>query len=183
MPLRHNKRFVAAAAAFALAGLMLTACGLPVDPNTTYPSKATRNQPIGSTNSGSLFGSGGLNFGGGNKKREGDEAGVGIGVNSFLWRASLDTMAFMPLSSADPFGGVIISDWYSPPDVPAERFKVTIYILDRALRADGVRVAVFRQVRRGEQWADDSVSVDTATNLENAILLRARELRVAAQGL
>ncbi len=186
IPLRRKHRFVFTAAALAIAGFVLAACGLPVDPNSTYPSKETRNRPDfgrgATTERDTIFGPGGL-FGGGGKKREGDAGGTGIGVNSFLWRASLDTMAFMPLSSADPFGGVIISDWYSPPEVPAERFKVTIYILDRALRADGVRVAVFRQVRRGEQWADDAVSIDTATNLENAILSRARELRVAAQGL
>jgi Domain of unknown function (DUF3576) len=173
----------------AVAGTMLAACGgLTPDTNQTYPTKETKGRPEivrgGNANKerDTVFGPGGL-FGGGAKKREGEEGGVGIAVNSFLWRASLDTMAFMPLASADPFGGVIISEWYSPPDVPGERFKVTVYILDRALRADGIRVAVFRQVRRGDQWADESVSVNTPTNLENAILARARELRVAAQGL
>ena len=72
---------------------------------------------------------------------------VTLGVNSYLWHASLDTLAFMPLQSADPFGGVIITDWYSAPENPNERMKVTIYILDRRLRADGLKIAVFRQTR------------------------------------
>ena len=103
---------------------------------------------------------------------------AGIGVNTFLWRASLDTVSFMPLSSADPFGGVIITDWYSPPEVPSERFKMTVYILDRQLRADGIKVSVFRQqLASGNRWVDSSVALGTATELENAILTRARQLR------
>ena len=71
--------------------------------------------------------------------------GPGIGVNSYLWHASLDTVSFLPLASADPFGGVIITDWYSPPATPNERFKVNVFILNRELRADGVKATVFRQ--------------------------------------
>jgi hypothetical protein len=86
----------------------------------------------------------------------------------------------MPLSSADPFGGVIITDWYAPPETPEERFKMNIYILGRELRADGLRVAVFRQNRAGEgRWADAAVAPETAINLENQILTRARQLRIA----
>lgn len=107
---------------------------------------------------------------------------VTIGVNSYLWHASLDTLSFMPLASADPFGGVIITDWYSAPENPNERMKVTVYILDRRLRADGIRVAVFRQTRSADSWADAQVNPDTATKLEDAILTRARELRLASEG-
>ena len=82
-----------------------------------------------------------------------DGSGGGIGVNDLLWRASLDTVSFMPLISADPFGGVIITDWYSPPQTPEERFKVNIYILGRALRADGVRATVFPPAK--SRWAMD----------------------------
>ena len=99
-------------------------------------------------------------------------------MNSFLWRASLDTVSFMPLASADPFGGVIITDWYMPPETPGERFKMSIYILDRALRADGVRVALFRQNLAPSGWADAQVAPGTSTDIENKILTRARELRV-----
>ena len=127
-----------------------------------------------------VFGEGGIfggNVLGGLGGGKGEAGGAGIGVNSYLWRATLDTLAFMPLASADPFGGVIITDWYAPPETPSERFKMTVYILDRQLRADGIKVATFRQMRSGEQWVDASVAPETTGNLENAILRRARQLR------
>ena len=102
-----------------------------------------------------------------------------LGVNSFLWHASLDTLSFMPLQSADPFGGVIISDWYVAPSAPDERLKVTIYIMDRNLRADALKVVVFRQTRTAGNWTDAAASPDTAHQLENSILTRARELHLA----
>ena len=130
-----------------------------------------------------IFGSGGFNLldvvGSGAKDAGG--GGGGIGVNSFLWRATLDTVSFMPLSSADPFGGVIITDWYTPPETPGERFKMNIFILGRQLRADGLRVAVFRQAHAGDgNWITASVKTQTSISLENQILTRARQLRVAA---
>jgi hypothetical protein len=105
-----------------------------------------------------------------------------LGVNSYLWHASLDTLSFLPLVSADPFGGVIISEWYVAPSSPDERLKVTIYIMDRALRADGLKVVVFRQTRAGNAWQDATPSPDTAHKLEDSILTRARELRLATLG-
>ena len=102
-----------------------------------------------------------------------------LGVNSYLWRATLDTLNFMPLASADPVGGVVISDWYAAPDKPDEHVKVTVYILDKRLRADAVKVSVFRQVRNPNGWADAAVNADTGIKLENAILARARELRLS----
>ncbi len=111
----------------------------------------------------------------------GDAAASPIAVNAYLWRASLDTLAFMPLVSADTLGGVIITDWYTPPESPNERLKMTVYILSRELRADGLRVAVFRQARdRDGTWKDAAVKRDTASELENIILTRARELRVVS---
>lgn len=131
-----------------------------------------------------IFGQDGYNFldiFGSDDKAKAAAGGTGIGVNSFLWRASLDTVSFMPLTSADPFGGVIITDWYTPPEAPSERFKMNIYILGRQLRADGLRVAVFRQAQSGSGgWVNASVKSETAINLENQILTRARQLRVAA---
>jgi len=111
-----------------------------------------------------------------------DNAGEsGIAVNAFLWRASLDTIAFMPLASADPFGGVIITDWYSPPETPDERFKVNVYILGRMLRADGLKVSVFRQQRNAAgQWNDANVGPEVPGEFENAVLSQARELRLRA---
>ena len=110
-----------------------------------------------------------------------DSGRVTLGVNSYLWHATLDTLAFMPLASADPFGGVIITDWYSAPEDSNERMKVTIYILDRRLRADGLKIAVFRQTRSADGWTDAQVNPDTAIKLEDAILTRARELRLASE--
>ncbi|MBB5688297.1 DUF3576 domain-containing protein [Roseomonas alkaliterrae] len=112
------------------------------------------------------------------RNRQADAGGgAGLGVNAFLWRATLDTLAFMPLASADPFGGVIITDWYSPPGATNERFKATAYVMGRQLRSDGVRIAVFRQVRSGAGWVDAAVTPATASELEDRVLARARELR------
>lgn len=102
-----------------------------------------------------------------------------LGVNAYLWRASLDTINFMPLSEVDPFGGLIITDWYTNPNAPQERFKATIYILDQQLRADALKVTINRQVRRDGQWIDEPASADTEIQIENAILTRARQLRVS----
>lgn len=126
---------------------------------------------------GRLFGDQGLSFGIGGKAAPRADEGGALGVNAYLWRAALDTLAFMPLASADPFGGVIITDWYQPPAGAGERFKATGYILGRQLRADGVRVAVYRQVQQGGQWVDAPVSPAVTGEIENKVLARARELR------
>jgi hypothetical protein len=124
----------------------------------------------------------------GTGSRDDDDAGAAgggpaIGVNVYLWRAALDTVDFLPLSQADPFGGVIITDWYAPPETPTERFKLTVFIRDRVLRADGVKVSVFRQVGDERGWVDAAVEPQTRTDIENSILTRARELRIAALGV
>jgi len=128
----------------------------------------------------SIFGKDGLSILGG--KEEKNDGSNGIGVNSYLWRASLDTVSFMPLASADPFGGVIITDWYIAEEKPDERFKVNIFILDKQLRSDGVKVKVFRQVQKGGKWVDSTVADNTGPQMEEAILTRARQLRVADMG-
>jgi hypothetical protein len=110
----------------------------------------------------------------------GGGAYAGIGVNAYLWRGALETIDFLPLAQADPFGGVIITDWYSPPETPGERFKLNVYVLDTVLRADAVKVAVFRQSNSGDGWHDAEVDPKTATDIEDNILTRARELRIAA---
>lgn len=99
------------------------------------------------------------------------------GVNPYLWRASLDTLNTLPLTTADPVGGIINYDWKSYPDAEGERIRATVYILDSRLRADGVKVAVFRQVRDNGQWTDAPVDLATSVQLENAILTRARVLK------
>lgn len=103
-----------------------------------------------------------------------------IGVNAYLWRASLDTLSFMPLLQTDSNGGVIVTDWYINPAAPAERVKVTVTILDQDLRADGLRVATLRQVNQGGQWVAAPVQAATVQKLEDIILTRARDLRRAA---
>lgn len=103
-----------------------------------------------------------------------------IGVNGYLWRATLDTLAFMPLQSADPYGGVVITDWYVNPEKPDERFKATVYILDSRLRADGLNVTVFKEVTNGAGgWIASPTSSQTSTDIENSILTRARQLRLS----
>lgn len=122
---------------------------------------------------------GGLSIFGGDRKEEGG-GGSPIGVNSFLWRATLDTLSFMPIASADPFGGVVITDWYEDPKTPGERFKVNALILDRSLRADGVRIKVFKQKKEVTGlWADAPVEDSVHRDVEDTILTRARQLRVA----
>jgi hypothetical protein len=103
-----------------------------------------------------------------------------IGVNSYLWRASLDALSFMPMVQADSSGGVIITDWYANPGNPGERMKVTVAILDKDLRADALRIAASRQVAQNGQWVDAPVQAATVQKIEEIILTRARELRRSA---
>ncbi len=105
-----------------------------------------------------------------------------IGVNAYLWRAALDTISFMPLVQTDSNGGVLVTDWYSNPNQPSERMKLTISILDQDLRADALRVAASRQVNGGSGWADAPVQAATVQKLEEIILTKARDLRRSAIG-
>lgn len=100
-----------------------------------------------------------------------------IGVNSYLWRASLEALSFMPLVQTDSNGGVIVTDWYANPNNPNERLKVTVTILDQDLRADALRVAASRQVNEQGLWSDAPVQAATIQKLEDVILTRARDLR------
>jgi hypothetical protein len=121
-----------------------------------------------------------LGGGSGPKAVSNPESAAQIGVNGYLWRATLDTLSFMPLASADPYGGVVITDWYINPEAPNERLKVTVYILDARLRADGLNVAVFKQNKNaGGEWIDAPSANETETQLENAILDKARRLRLS----
>ncbi len=156
--------------------MTLAACGggeVTTDP--TYGDKAHDDL----YKNGSLISdSGGWSlFGGKDSKKQSDNNG--IGVNGFLWRAALDTVSFMPIASADPFGGVILTDWYTSPDAPNERTKLNIFIRDRDLTANGVKVSVFRQAKTGTNWADAPVASTTSGSIENAILTSARQIRIA----
>jgi hypothetical protein len=123
--------------------------------------------------------------GGGNERPEADLAAsqvTSIGVNSYLWRASLETLSFMPLTQADSSGGVIVTDWYINPENPGERVKVSVSILDQDLRADALRVAASRQVQQGGAWVEAPVQAATVQKLEDIILTKARDLRRSAIG-
>jgi hypothetical protein len=178
MSLARTTRTVAAIVSLSV----LAACSLF---QAEYPDKQagdTNPHPWNSLKNDSVFGDGGISIlGWGNSTPTQGTSGVGIGVNAYLWRASLDTLSFLPLASADPFGGTIITDWYAPPESPNERFKMSVYITDRDLHADGIHVSVFRQTRiDAANWTDAPVATKTQIEIENAILTRARELRAIA---
>ena len=166
--------------------LALTGCGIlgNPSPNPTAPNFTGQGGPgdpsfsrVGGEDSGIIAGVGKNRPGGGGP---GGGLGGGIGVNAYLWRGALDTLSFLPLTSADPFGGVIITDWYTPADASGERFKATAYILGQELRSDGLRVSVFRQVNQGGRWVDAPVSPVVQADIENKVLERARSLREQA---
>ena len=165
-------KFVKATALIGLA-VTLTACSGNENKGSSYRTSPEFRSEAGPSESGlgiTLFG---------DSNSQGTEGAVA--VNAFLWRASLDTISFMPLASADPFGGVIITDWYAPPETPGERFKVNIYILGRSLRADGLKVSVFRQTEEaGGRWTDAVVGADVQGEFEESVLTRARQLRMQA---
>lgn len=165
-------------ASLALAGLLVvSACGMDGD-TTSFPKteEDRRKERLGK-----IGGNEGLISFGGDEKKE-DGSNNPLGVNSFLWRATLDTLGFMPIASADPFGGVIITDWYEDPAARGERFKINAVILDRALRADSIRVTLFKQKSIPGGWQDITVPEATSRKLEDAILTRARQLRIAQLG-
>ncbi|MFP4098237.1 MAG: DUF3576 domain-containing protein [Alphaproteobacteria bacterium] len=174
-----NSRFFTLVLTFAVAGLA-AGCSDGIKTEAKYPTGLDRNM-TGEDIYGekeSILGRGGLLA-----SRKKDEGGAAaIGVNGFLWRATLDTVSFMPLASADPFGGVILTDWYVDPENTAERVKINAFVMGRELKADGIRVRAFRQVKKGGVWVDAKTSEDTARKLEDTILARARELRIAQLG-
>lgn len=168
---------VAVLSALVLSVAALSACG---ESKSVFPTrdKGQSSPRMSNEPRETVFGPEGMFS---DKKKGGGGDAAGIGVNSFLWRASLDTIAFMPIATADPFGGTIITDWYQLPESPNERFKVNVFILDRALRADGVRVSVFKQARDATgQWVDIKVEPRMVNDLENSILTRARQLRIVS---
>lgn len=123
--------------------------------------------------------------GGGKDRPQADIAAsqvTSIGVNSYLWRASLETLSFMPLMQTDSSGGVIVTDWYANPESPGERVKVSVSILDQDLRADALRVAATREVLQSGVWVGAPVQAATVQRLEDIILTKARDLRRSAIG-
>ena len=165
---------------FLLLGIMtLAACSSSsVTPNQVPDNYSGEGGP--NSESGRLIGSatgGDVILGTAKNKPAEQSGGGGLGINAYLWRGALDTLSFMPLASADPFGGVIITDWYQPQGAGGERFKATAYILGRELRADALRIAMFRQVEQKGQWVDAPMSPGTVSEIEDRVLSRARTLR------
>lgn len=160
--------------------LAFNACSMfKGDEDTAYPKTEEDRRRA---RLGKITGEEGLVLGGTSEKEK--ETGKNpLGVNSFLWRATLDTLAFLPLASADPFGGVILTDWYEDASAPGERFKVNALILDRQLRADSLKLSVFRQKKDAKgQWIDAPTDSTLARKLEDTVLTRARQLRVDQLG-
>lgn len=158
--------------------LTLAACE-GVEKEAKYPTGAARDGVSDDiyAEKDSIFGEGGLSIlGGGNDKNSTDV----ITVNSYLWRASLDTVSFMPLTNVDPFGGVILTDWYSDGEKQNERYKLNVFVIGSQLRSDAIRVSAFQQKQSRGKWKDVKVDPSIATKIEDAILTRARQIRVAA---
>ena len=181
----NRKRFVPLAFGFALTAL-LVACGDDKPDENAYQTvpnpPASDKKGAGPAPSESIFGKGGIPLidNDSDSPQPGGVA-LGVGVNAYLWRASLDTVSFMPIASADPFGGVILTDWYAPPETPTERFKINLFILDKNLRADAIHATVFRQTETKDgRWVDAAVDPKTGADFENTILVRARQLKVAS---
>ena len=159
--------------------MVLSACGLTADESTNYPKTEEDRRKEAR---GKLTGDEGLTIGGGSEKEK-DAGKNPLGVNSFLWRASLDTLSFLPITAADPFGGTILTDWYEDTDALGERFKVNVLILDRQLRADSLKISTFRQKKDAKgNWADAPTDAKLGRKLEDTVLTRARELRVKQLG-
>lgn len=157
---------------------LVSCAGKKLSSDASYPTSDPRE--IRREQVGSLTGKGLKLFG--KADDEGSSgAGVGIGVNSYLWRASLDSLSFMPLASTDPFGGVIATDWYEDQAAKGTRTKVNVVILDKNLRSDALKISVFKQDLKNGTWRDAAVSPKLATSIEDKILARARELKVAKE--
>ncbi len=164
-----------------LCSLGLVACS-GVDKEARYPTGMDRDgldQGDIYSEKQSIFGEGGLSILGGDDKRDGGPDA--ITVNSYLWRASLDTVSFMPLTNVDPFGGVILTDWYSDESKPDERYKLNVFVIGSQLRSDAIKVSAFQQKKKRGKWVDIAVDETIATRIEDAILTRARQVRVAGR--
>lgn len=153
--------------------LIISACsGIETQAPSTTSAEEMRKEARGK-----LTGEDGISFGG--KRKDDASSASPLGVNSFLWRATLDTLSFMPLASADPFGGVIITDWYEEKE-RSERYKVNALILDKTLRADGIKITLFKQsLDKTGKWRDIKADPADARKIEDTILTRARELKIS----
>ena len=154
--------------------ILITGCeGMSVD--RSYPDPLARKK----TTKGKLFGEEGITlFNSKEKKQSQSNTIAGMSLNKYLWRASLDVISFIPLISADPFGGTIITDWYTPTGTSGERFKLNIFILDEKFSVNSLKVSAFSQKKNSNGvWIDSSTSPNFQVNIENAIFSRARQIK------
>lgn len=175
-------RFHASLALAAFGSLLFLSACKGADEDQQYP---TTEEDRRKERLGKLSGDNGITMlGGDSDDKDSGTGGNPLGVNSFLWRGTLDTLAFMPLISADPWGGTILTDWYEDPEAPGERFKVNALILDRNLRTDSLKISVFRQKKNVTSglWEDAQVDAGMGRKLEDTVLTRARQLRVKQMG-
>ncbi len=155
----------------------ITACS-SIEGEKKYPTGLERDGLDGNdiySEKEGIFGTDGINILGGDDDNQSTDV---ITVNSYLWRASLDTVSFMPLASVDPFGGVILTDWYSDADKPNERYKLNVFVIGSQLRSDAIRVSAFQQKQSRGKWKDVKIGASVATKIEDAILTRARQIRI-----
>ena len=130
---------------------------------------------------GGLLGKGGVSMSGilGNDKENKRSTGVvAMSVNPFLWRAALETIDFMPLSSADQVGGTIITDWYSTSSNEKERCKLNIFITGVSLKTENLRVVSFCQEFKNPTWTNKEIEKGNNIKIENAILNKAKKLKL-----
>jgi hypothetical protein len=161
------------AAASLASVVVLAACGAKVQPAEVNPTDMPKGPGLFSGESGNILA--GFQAG-----RNGNaETGGKIGVSIYLWRAALESVSFMPITQADSNGGVITTDWYTAPAAPNERVRANVLILGKTLRADALKVNLFKQTKNSNgMWSDATVSPATVNALENTILTKARALKV-----
>ena len=130
---------------------------------------------------GGLFGKKGLSLDMGENNQTQQTAAVGIPINPYLWRASLESISFMPLSSADPFAGTIITEWYNDQSNSNERCKVNIFIKGVELKTNNLKASIFCQEKISNNWVDSKVDIEQNLSFENVILEKAKKLRLSNQ--
>ena len=128
---------------------------------------------------GGLLGKKGLSLGDINKSEKTTTAAIGFPINPYLWKGSLETVDFMPIASADPFAGIIITDWYTSQSSPNERCKINIFIKGHEMKTDNLKVNSFCQSLSNGQWVDIKNNIDNDAKLENAILNKAKKIRLS----
>ena len=141
---------------------------------------ALREAETRNATGGGLFGKGGIDIFSTdkNKTQSGGFATVGMPINPYLWSASLETLSFIPLSSADPFGGTIFTDWYSTESNENERCKVNVFISGAELKTQNLRVTSFCEVFKKNKWVGVKTNNQDNIDLENAILNKAKKLKL-----